>query len=127
MLLEAAAAATPLLPRGNMFGTAASFDKEIVGTTASFLPVDSVLEENDDALFRALEISLAVCGLDPTCLPSAGLLPSLASQDDIEASPESPRTSFVDPLCSPRSVMDLFQVSLLPVSKMGALETMDCQ
>jgi hypothetical protein len=100
------------------------FDKENVG---AFLPVDCVFEENDDVLFHASELSLAVCGVDPTCLSSAGLLPSPASEDDLEASPGSPRASSVDPLCSPRSVMDVFQVSLSPVSKMGALETMDCQ
>jgi hypothetical protein len=77
----------------------------------------------------------AACGMDG-CLPvsmgqddhilsSDGLLLSPAVDDGSDTSPWSPCSCSVDPAFSPRSVMDMFQVSLSPVSKMGPLGTVD--
>jgi hypothetical protein len=104
---------------------------EVVGTSLAvdglLQDSDGFIQENDTALSHASAISLAASGVDPTCLSSAGLLPSPASADEFEASLVSPRRCSPAVDLSPRSAMDVFEVSLSPVSKMGSLEAFDCQ
>jgi hypothetical protein len=125
MLLEVAAASL-VLPRGQFWSARRpSFSSENVGTATPLV-------------FESPVTSLAGCAVDPTyrsplaqdatVLLSDGLLPSPASDVDPDAPPSwSPLSCSAEPKFSPRSVMDMFQVSLSPLSKLGPLETVDCQ
>jgi hypothetical protein len=107
MLLEVAVAAFPLAPRGQLQQVAAaSFDK--VCMDGLLQDTDEFLQESDTTLSHASAICLAASGVDPTCLSSAGLLPSPASADVLEASLVSPRSCSPAVDLSPRSAMDVF-------------------
>jgi hypothetical protein len=54
-----------------------------------------------------------------------GLLFPFADSSGSEALSWSPLSCSMDPMHSPRSVMDMFQVSLAPISRMGPLATVD--
>jgi hypothetical protein len=62
-------------------------------------------------------------GSDGVDLSSDGLLSSPCVGS--ETPPGSPDSCSVDPALSPRSVMDMFPVSLSPISKMGSLGAVD--
>jgi hypothetical protein len=99
-------------------------------------PVDLMGEESEGALLfsnqclarRGVDLTYqSPCERDNLMLSSPGLLSSAASLGDPEASPWMSPPCSPDPACSPRSVMDMFQVSLSPASKTGRFETVDCQ
>jgi hypothetical protein len=133
MLMEATTSVNLVMPHGK---EPLSFFEKVDFVRASeetVLPV----EERSDSIFQIPEPSLADSGMDPIylsprdlqdlTLSSPGLLPSPASNKDPEDSPRSPSSCSADPFNYPRSVMEMFQVSLSSVSKMGPLETVDCQ
>jgi hypothetical protein len=72
-------------------------------------------------------VDVAFCpdSSDDLLLSSDGLLSSPGS--GAETPPCSPHASLVDPSYSPRLVMEMFPVSLSPVSKMGSLGVVDSQ
>jgi hypothetical protein len=135
MLVELTAA-SPVLPRGQ--DVLASFGNESFARDLAqiVVPVDPMWEENNNR-FQISEFSVAEDGVDHTYVPpcsqtdlvlsSMGLLPSPTSDADPEASPWSPCFPSVDPSGSPRSVMDMFWVSLSPTSETGPLGAVDCQ
>jgi hypothetical protein len=64
-------------------------------------------------------------GRDSLVLSSDGLLSPFGEDGGSDVPSGSPRSCSVDSSRSPRSVMDMFQVSLSPISKMGPLGTVD--
>jgi hypothetical protein len=99
-------------------------------------PVDPMGEESEGALLfsnqclarHGVDLTYrSPCERDDLTLSSPGLLSSAASLGDPEASPWMSPPCSPNPTCSPRSVMDMFQVSLSPASKTCHFETVDCQ
>jgi hypothetical protein len=123
MIVEAAAwEAYPVVPRGEL-----QLSLSGKASAPSALIVEQDALDVDRIQIPDVELSVPLAGSsdpvqDACVLSSDGLLSS-SEGGGSEMSPWSPSSCSVDMTYSPRSVMDLFQVSLSPVSKMGPLGT----